>query len=156
LLACAGCASPVAELQSAVRRHDDAFVVAQLAATDDWIVEDAARYLGSIDVERTARALPALRAVLTREGVGPRARFAAALALSRIAPESEANTVIAALERATDPDERYWLVVSVGRSCGLPSRAALSSRLSDSEELVARAARKALADCASRAAGPTP
>jgi len=143
-LACARCASPIAELQRAKAAQDDATAIQLLAASDEWVAEDAARHLGSRECRA---AVPELLALAQRASSGPRARAAAALAVAHLAPGAHDDLLTAALGRAQDPTERYGLAVAIGSSCSLAARAALAPLLLDADVLVARAAKKALRDC---------
>lgn len=152
----AACTSPSMALRDAVQRGDRQALLEQLARSsetrDDWLIEDAARALGEL---REAAAVPGLLAVLEDPTVGPLRRASAGRALGRIGKPEAVRPLLAALERASHPEERYWLIVGLYAFCGLDeTQAELHSTFQKAEAhgdaLIRRAAKKGQLHCSSR------
>ena len=142
----AACASPSVKVQQAAARGQTAELMKALHdADEEWIVEDAALGLGQA---RHQAALPELLKLLQDPKAGPYRRQAAARALAGLHDDKAIQPLIQALERAEQPEERYWVTASMGRFCTLEAKAALEAQSGSPDLLVARAARKGLADCA--------
>ena len=134
----------MAELHQAEQDGDTARIREMLRDQPDWVVEDAATALGEM---RCYDAIPDLARVLGRKGASPQTRAAVARALASMATPDSVEVLAAALKRAGNPEERYWLVVDLGRTCAEGALEVVQELQFDSDVLVARAAKKAMKDC---------
>jgi len=110
---------------------------------DEWLAEDAATGLGAI---KCAKAVPKLVAMVGDGNAGPYRRAAAARALGRIGDPKAVAPLVAAVDRAKQPEERFALTWALGQFDHPDAKAALESLQKDSDVLVAKAAKKALQD----------
>lgn len=138
------CASISVRVQEATAKGDEAYLLEQLTESkEEWIVEDAALGLGHL---KSRKAVPHLIRLLEDPKAGPYRRAAAATALGEIGDPSALAPLIASMDRAQEPNERYAITQAVGRFVLRDERAVafLESLKDDPDLLVARCARKAL------------
>ena len=145
-----GCASTSMRIQEAQEKGDKEYLL-KLAteSRDEWVVEDAARALGAM---KSVEAAPALLAILNDTNAGPYRRSAAAVALARLEQGDAVKPMMAAFEHASDPEERYWLIVGMYRLCPIQKstlevQATLQKAEGDGDVIIRRAARKGLFEC---------
>ena len=138
-LGLSACSSTSVKVQQS---KDPAFLM-QILTTEkaEWLVDDAARGLGRIS---HAAAIPALIAIVSDPNAGHRRRAGAAWALGQMKDLKAVVPLASALDRASDPEERFAIVEALGRIPNAEAKAALEAMKNDSDEMVAKAARKGL------------
>jgi len=137
-----GCSSKVISVQKATASKNQAYLIEMLAnAEEDWLIEDAAWGLARIG---NKKAVPPLLAILNNSAGNSHRRAASAYALGHIRDARAVEPLIGALERAGNPEERYWIVVALGAFDCPDAKAALESVCGDSDVLVSRVAKKCL------------
>jgi len=138
----AGCGSKVISVQKATAKKDQTHLIEVLTnAEEDWLIEDAAWGLARVG---TAKAVAPLLAILNNTSGSADRRAAAAYALGHIKDPRAVQPLVGALERAGNPEERYWIVVALGAFDDSDAKAALESVCGDADVMVSRAARKGL------------
>lgn len=150
LVATSACTPHVIKIQDAISRRDREYLLEQLTESEEeWIKEDAARGLG---VMRDRGAVAPLLALLNNPKTSPEARASAGIALSKIGDRKAVRPVISAMERASHPEERYWLIYGLYNFCrgghgSTEILSALKQCSSDSDVIIARAAKKGIYEC---------
>lgn len=141
----AGCASVTDKAQRMLANpsadNEDSLISLVQEEEYDWVCQDAALALGKLKSQKSA---PILVAILNNKARTPYCRMSAGIALGMIGDITAVEPLLNAMQNASNPEERYWLVVALGFFKDGKVYAMLESLENDSDILVARAARKAL------------